>query len=869
MATANPLANRDPALGWTPERLAARRLEPMRPSHSPLVWVAVAGATGLVVERLLADFTISPMLLLTAAMATLGVWYQLHRLGKEQAAAIGLMLSIALLSATWNGLAWRTFSTEDLGRFAQRDAEPVCLEVIAIEAPDHYPADASSPFRAIPSSERSILTVRPERLRDGETWRSVSGICKVVVIGHLKEVRAGDRLRLFGQLRQPRPALNPGERDAAQAALAKRQLSVLWTEAPECVTRITASPTDNWTAERTRKRVSQTLGQRLSTESAPLVGAMLLGDRTGLPRSVVDAFRHTGTLHVLVVSGLHVGLVASVALLLVRLGWLPIRPALLLSLLAAGGYVWLTGAAPPAMRAGMLAGAACVAALMGRRPVSLNAFAGAAVFVFAISPGAWASAGTQLSFLSAATLLGVGRLVMVRSTQPRSPLDRLIAFVRPTHVRAGYSAATWAGWLLAASAAVLVMTDPLLASQFHLLSPIATPLSLAVLPLVWGIVFSGLTLVTIDFVTAWMPASLSDALTIVPQTVCELSASLLQTIVESAATLPGSSFYTAGPAGWWTAAWFLLLGIAGAVEAFWPNRRGVVLRLALGLVAAAFVPVLLRSLTEPPALRCTFIAVGHGAATLIETPSGAKILCDAGALGVPEHVTDTIVRTLWARGITRLDAVILSHPDVDHYNGLPGLLERMPVGAVWTSDLMFPRFLDDTDHSGPAELLRTLQKHGVPMRVLRTGDRLSIGNGANDSKTVRVEVLHPSELGVAGSDNANSLVLGLDYGGKRVLLTGDLESPGLDLVLMQEPYDCDLLVAPHHGSLRSDPPGLAEWCRPEFVVFSSGATNPETKRAYQEAGASVANTHETGQINVTLGSAGIKVRTFCEGKPIR
>ncbi len=870
MAPVDPPASGDPAQGWTAERLAERSQMPMRPCHSPLVGVAVAGATGLIAERLLADFFLPPMWLLAATTVALGFWYRLHRLGKEQAAALGLMLSIAFLSATWNGLAWRTFPEDDLGRFARRDAEPVCLEVVAIKSPDYYPTDATSPFRAIPSGDRSVFTAQVQRLRDGTAWRKASGICKIVVVGQLEKVQAGDHLQLFGQLRRPRPALNPGQRDPASAALAQRQLSVLWTLAPACVTKRTNLPKTNWTingsgrgtAEKARRRVGRALDGRLSPPVASLVGAMLLGDRTGLSRSVVDAFRHTGTLHVLVVSGLHVGLVASVSLLLVRLGWLSVRPALLLSLLAVVSYVGLTGAAPPAMRAGVLVGSACLAALIGRRVLSLNAFAGAAIFVFVASPGSWASTGTQLSFLSAATLLGAGQLAMARSAKPRSSLGRIIAITRPVPVRVGFASAKWGGWLLAASAAVLIMTGPLLAAQFHLLSPIALPLSLAVLPLVWSIVFSGLALVVVDLATGWMPTFLADTLTGLPQIVCELSATLLQGIVETAATVPSGSFYTAGPAGWWMAMWFLLLGIAGGVETFWPSRRSVVGRLALGVVAAAFVPLLLRTLAEPPALRCTFIAVGHGAATLIETPSGAKILCDAGALGAPEQVADTIARTLWNRGITRLDAVILSHADVDHYNGLPGLLERMSVGVVGTSELMFPRFLDVTDHSAPAELLRVLQQHEVPIRLLRAGDHLLLGARANPLKAVRIVVLHPGELGVAGSDNANSLVLGIEYGGKRVLLTGDLESPGLDQVLMQEPYDCDLLVAPHHGSIRSDPPGLAKWCRPEFVVFSSGVTNPQTKHAYQEAGATVANTHETGQITATVRPTGILIRTL-------
>jgi competence protein ComEC len=127
-------------------------------------------------------------------------------------------------------------------------------------------------------------------------------------------------------------------------------------------------------------------------------------------------------------------------------------------------------------------------------------------------------------------------------------------------------------------------------------------------------------------------------------------------------------------------------------------------------------------------------------------------------------------------------------------------------------------------------------------------------------------VMHPDNFGVVGSDNANSLVLGLEYEGRRVLLTGDLESPGLDWLLEQEPYQCDLLAAPHHGSQRSDPPGLAEWCKPGLVVLSSGSAHEATEAAYRAYGASVESTHDGGMVTVRLRAEKVLNQCYFEGK---
>jgi competence protein ComEC len=102
-----------------------------------------------------------------------------------------------------------------------------------------------------------------------------------------------------------------------------------------------------------------------------------------------------------------------------------------------------------------------------------------------------------------------------------------------------------------------------------------------------------------------------------------------------------------------------------------------------------------------------------------------------------------------------------------------------------------------------------------------------------------------------GSDNANSLSLAVEYAGRRVLLPGDLESPGLEDVMAEEPYNCDILLAPHHGSRRSDPPGFAAWSTPEWVVISGAGGDDAglVTQTYQRAGAFVLPTHELGTVS--------------------
>jgi competence protein ComEC len=253
--------------------------------------------------------------------------------------------------------------------------------------------------------------------------------------------------------------------------------------------------------------------------------------------------------------------------------------------------------------------------------------------------------------------------------------------------------------------------------------------------------------------------------------------------------------------------------------------------------------------------------MGHGTCAVMELPSGQTILYDAGSLGSPDAATQTIASFLWWRGIERIDAVVLSHADIDHYNAMPGLIERFPIGVAYISPMMFDPIATGGKLNAPNYLREVLQRSGVPLREIWMNDRLR-----TDDPNVAITVLHPPREGVFGRDNANSLFLAVEFAGKRILLPGDLESPGIDLVMADPPLDCDILLAPHHGSEQSDPPGFAAWCTPEWVVMSGRRPDRTmlAHRSYQQAGAVVEHTALVGAITCVLASNREDIFTYCE-----
>ncbi|MEM6331430.1 MAG: DUF4131 domain-containing protein, partial [Planctomycetota bacterium] len=239
------LSNFEPAEPPPASEFQRRRLAAEQSPYQPLAPIAVAVVLGMALDRwrpLGAGWW-------AVASVAIALWLCGGRLGRRRRpwslVANGcLLLAVLAVAALWHHACWRLFDADDLGRFATRRAEPVCVEAVAVDTPRRRASPRPSPLRAIPQGEKTVVRLRIVRLRDGAGWRTASGHTQLVVDGHLLGVHAGDRLRVFAQLRAPGEPRNPGEFDYAADARADRRLALLRCESPDCVERLGAGPTD-------------------------------------------------------------------------------------------------------------------------------------------------------------------------------------------------------------------------------------------------------------------------------------------------------------------------------------------------------------------------------------------------------------------------------------------------------------------------------------------------------------------------------------------------------------------------------------------------------------------------------------------------
>jgi competence protein ComEC len=340
------------------------------------------------------------------------------------------------------------------------------------------------------------------------------------------------------------------------------------------------------------------------------------------------------------------------------------------------------------------------------------------------------------------------------------------------------------------------------ASQFHLVSLSGMVVNILLIP------FSSLTLISgYIFVATGL---LFPPVAAVSGSVFEFLLASLNYAVSWTADVRFGFLMIPDLPAWFLPVYYVLLILSAAAA------RSVV-RQCLRIVLMTLVVVQLWIVCQTPTvpeLRCTILSVGHGNAVVVET-GRRVIVVDAGAMNRGESAADIISRCLWNRGHRMIDVLVLSHPDADHYNAAPELLERMPVGRICIS-----REFAASQAQEVQDLLARIESLQVPLSIVTHMDCLSDPATSDEAWSLRF-MQHVADSSRDTADNEASLVVLLETPNATLCLPGDLEGDGQNgLIPLLEP--CDLLVAPHHGSPAANTTELARKLKSPIVVLSAG-----------------------------------------------
>lgn len=815
-----------------------------------MVLILAAMIVGLLCDRML---DLDPKVYIAAAITSLASWYLVFTYnGKSnrhrhyfRASIASLLLSIGIASVTglWHHGRWNWVGPNDISFCAEAESKPICLQATVSSEPRWQAIeDSSDGLNAVPVVDRTRVTIRVNQVRNGVVWQEATGEIDLVIHERCDHIRSGDQIQAVGSIVRISEPSNPGQFDFRNFYRSQGKCATVHSIHAKGVTVVARSL--SWQGQvlsTLRRKLNEMTWQYVPKERAALASAVLLGNRSQLTLERRERFLMTGTVHLLAISGLHVGILSGVFFFFFRVGLIRRTTFLWATILFVLFYCWLVEFRAPVCRATILIVLLCLGRLCGQPILSFNWLATAACVVLLINPMDLFQLGPQLSFLAVGTIT-FGRHWLVWPP-PIDPVKRLIANTRPFHVRVVFWLGRKVRFAILVSGLIWLVAMPMVAYRFNLVAPVALVVNPIVLLPIAMALYGGLGVL----VFGWLPGGLANMF----GQFCDWNLGLIEWLISIANGIPYGHIWTMGPSGvsvigFYIGVFFLAVFPKTRVSAKW-----FFLWIFGWIVFGWLVPDAIheRNLKESNRpFAATFIDVGHGTSVLLELPDGRNILYDAGSLGSSTFGARNVASVLWDCRIEHLDAMVLSHADIDHFNAVPEICNKFSVGRVYMSPVMRRDISPSTQ-----TLLRELERSEIVVENISAGDRLV-------SRGIDIKALSPPEFGMDGNDNSNSVVLWLSYEGKSLLLTGDLESTGMDLLLTRASRDVDVLMAPHHGSINSSPTRLTEWCEPEFVVISASGKRVDAKveQIFKDSGARVFCTDRDGAVRFEFMGKNVK-----------
>ncbi|MBM9512120.1 DNA internalization-related competence protein ComEC/Rec2 [Desulfogranum marinum] len=674
----------------------------------------------------------------------------------------------------------------------------------------------------------------------------------------------GMKIMAIATLSPPRNFQTPGAFNYEFYLAEKAIYTTGWIKSSASILGIVGSNSSLWekvrfAPQRVRQQIAIFLYTHLNKTICGLYQALLIGYRGNIPSQIIEQFKNAGTMHLLAISGLHLGLLGGItALLLTFLGkrsqWLLLHThvptmAVCLTLPLLFTYCLIAGANAPVLRAFLMAALALYALLIRRKKNLMHLIAAAALLMLIYKPLALATASFQLSFAA---------IIAIAAILPKLPLSS--SDEKQTEKGSKFSFGKLILSLLIVSCAATIGTLPIMLFHFNQTSLVGPVMNLLLEPLLclWA-----------------LPAGLVALLFMQPAPelallILKIGQAGLWLAVKSTAAIaafPFSSVWTITPTYYEIALYYVVIALC--LQGNFQQKYALK---AVGI--ASMSSLLMLSFTSSfwhprhsKETRIHYLDIGQGNATLLQLPDGKNILIDGGGA----HSTrfnigrNVIAPFLRKQRIRHLESILISHPDSDHFNGIPFLLRQ------FSPDTLYINGQEEKDDKPYQRLLSIAQQQDVALIKGTAGTIIS---------TSRQYTL--SCLGMRGlldehkqwSSNEQSLVFLLRHGSRTFLFPGDIPATAEDILLTRhQTLATDVLLASHHGSITSSSATFIEKTRPQLILVSSGSSkkglHPHSKhiRQWKKQKIPVLITAADGTITCNTNGKSLQVSTF-SGKKI-
>ncbi len=705
--------------------------------------------------------------------------------------------------------------------------------------------------------EKTSLLLDSNYLRKKQNtyFTAVTGLLLIKIRDNLHDrYKPGDELLIRCKISRPYRFGNPGGFDYPAFLAAKNISLVGRTSSTAHIHKLT---TENsllhqlrYYPEQIRCTIRDFLNSHLSSEQAAIYRALLIGDRAGIDRKRFETFKASGVVHIFAISGIHLSLVAS-ALFLVfywvlrRSEYLLLhysckKIALLSTIPFLTSYSLLAGAQTPVLRSLIMVIVFILAFCVQRQRSPFTTLSFAALLIVISNPLSLFTVSFQLSFAAVASLILIlPNLTKLFQTAENDNSEALTLYEK------GIS------WIVAAlliSIAATLGTAPLLLHYFNRISTVGPVANLLLEPLLclWSLPIG---LLAIPFI--YISPSIAEFLFAVGNG--GISSALY--LSDFFAGLSFSTVWFATPSTFVILCYYM--AILYSFSQFTVKR----LSLVLLICSLFFFPPrsFLYNLSEDSEL--IFLDVGQGNATLAILPKGGTVLIDGGgALSKKFNVGESVIAPyLWHKGFTHLDAIIISHPDADHYSGIPFLLRQFKPDILWING--------DSGHDQRYLDLLTLANE-LDIKIRKSENEQMVAQ----SKNATLQNIHnPFQNDADASSNDKSIILRFTHGSFSSILAGDISKRvEKQLLINGTTLQSTTLLSPHHGSNTSNSYPFLKEVNPQQIIVSAGRFRPEhfpsaQLQSYCNTNTiPLLNTAKTGAVTIIFSSSAMTITSFKE-----
>lgn len=709
-----------------------------------------------------------------------------------------------------------------ISNFTSEEGKKVSIKGIIIDDPITK--------KAFYGKEKTSFILRSNLLIDALSARAVTGLVKVDIYTDEKGklLQFGDEIIMEGTLSVPGGLRNPGSFNYSTYLKIKNIYVAFVVHGAGSVQIIKRGPSNTLQgrAYLLRHRIRELMTKYVDKPYSGFLNAILIGDRSALESFITDDFVKTGTVHVLAISGLHMGLVAAIFLFFFKILRIPKRYNLALTAIALIFYSFVAGSNPPVIRAAIIFVIFVLGYLIRRESDLLNSLSIAAFLILLSNPKELFDPSFQLSFASVSSIILFA---------PK--IEERLKF-KPAYLSKSISVS------IAATVGVL----PIVAKYFNIISPIAIIANLIIIPALFVIISASFVFLFLNFLgAAFLSSSLGDLLSSLSHITFYIN--------HLFSKVPFSYLRASAPS-----LLFLILYYLALFALFFMRRKKYLL---VWLLLTANIVVWSDDLSpDRKLLRVTFLDVGKGDSFLVQFPNSGAILVDGGLGGIraaADMGKNVVAPYLWNNGVKKLDAIIITHFHEDHLGGLLYILNNFDVGCVIDNGAV-----PTEDRTLYDEYKNIIRRKSIRRIVVGAGDEVTGFGGA------KIFVINPDKEEDIVDSNDNSIVFKLEYKDFSILSCADISSKVMGrLMSYGEFLKSDVVKIPHHGGYIGEENAAKEFFKevaPKVSVISTGgkyrffAASKRTRGLLDSLQSDIYETKKSGAIRIITNGSKFEIK---------